>query len=76
MRPGGPGGGSCSVRVGRILGDEDTGAPRAQIGTLASLAFMEQAQDLRLLSPSGMGKMHPAAHLCVIRRGIRTSFPG
>ncbi|PIK73151.1 AAA family ATPase, partial [Methylobacterium frigidaeris] len=37
-----------------------TGAPRAQIQELASLAFVERAQNVVFLGPSGVGKTHLA----------------
>jgi hypothetical protein len=40
-----------------------TGAPRAQIQELASLAFVERAQNVVFLGPSGVGKTHLAIAL-------------
>ncbi|MBI1649856.1 ATP-binding protein [Hyphomicrobium sulfonivorans] len=37
-----------------------TGAPRAQIQELASLGFVERAENVVLLGPSGTGKTHLA----------------
>jgi hypothetical protein len=38
-----------------------SGAPRAQIQELASLAFIERAENVVLVGPSGVGKTHPRA---------------
>ena len=35
-----------------------TGAPRTQIQELASLSFVERAENIVLLGPSGTGKTH------------------
>ena len=40
-----------------------SGAPRAQIQELAHLAFIERAQNVVLLGPSGVGKTHIALAL-------------
>src|SRR6185312_11338382 len=40
-----------------------TGAPRQQIMELASLAFIERAENVVLLGPSGVGKTHLAIAL-------------
>jgi len=37
-----------------------TGAPRKQIMELASLAFVERAENVVFLGPSGVGKTHLA----------------
>jgi DNA replication protein DnaC len=52
------------------------GAPRAQIQQLASLAFVERAENIILLGPSGVGKTHLAIALGyqATQRGIRTRF--
>ncbi len=52
------------------------GAPRAQIQELASLAFIERADNVVLLGPSGVGKTHIAlalAYRAVMAR-IKTRF--
>src|SRR5687768_451693 len=46
-----------------------SGAPRAQIQELAALTFVERAENVVLLGPSGVGKTHIAlalAHLAVM----------
>lgn len=40
-----------------------SGAPKAQIGELAHLAFIERAENIVLLGPSGVGKTHIALAL-------------
>ncbi len=40
-----------------------SGAPRKQILELASLAFVERAENVVLLGPSGVGKTHLAIAL-------------
>src|SRR5690606_16254987 len=52
------------------------GAPRAQIQELATLAFIERAENIVLLGPSGVGKTHIAqalAYRAVMAR-IKTRF--
>ena len=52
------------------------GAPKAQILELASLAFIERAENIVLLGPSGTGKTHIAqalAYRAVMAR-IKTRF--
>lgn len=53
-----------------------TGAPRAQIQELASLAFIARAQNVVLLGPSGVGKSHIATALAyrAVQAGIKTRF--
>ncbi|MCO5102117.1 MAG: IS21-like element helper ATPase IstB [Burkholderiaceae bacterium] len=52
------------------------GAPRAQIQELASLAFIERAENIVLLGPSGVGKSHLAIALAyrAVMAGIKTRF--
>ena len=53
-----------------------SGAPRAQIRELASLAFIERAENVVLLGPSGVGKTHIASALAyrATQAGIKTRF--
>uniref|UniRef100_UPI001E3FFC7C IS21-like element helper ATPase IstB n=3 Tax=Ralstonia solanacearum TaxID=305 RepID=UPI001E3FFC7C len=53
-----------------------SGAPRAQIQELASLAFIERAENVVLLGPSGVGKTHIASALAyrATQAGIKTRF--
>lgn len=53
-----------------------TGAPRAQVQELASLTFVERAENIVLLGPSGVGKSHLAIALAyrAIMAGIKTRF--
>jgi DNA replication protein DnaC len=53
-----------------------SGAPRAQIQELASLAFVERAENVVLLGPSGVGKTHIATSLAyrATQAGIKTRF--
>ena len=53
-----------------------TGAPRAQIQELASLSFIERAENVVLLGPSGVGKSHLASALAyrAVMAGIKTRF--
>lgn len=53
-----------------------TGAPRAQIQELASLAFIERTENIVLLGPSGVGKSHLAIALAyrAVMAGIKTRF--
>jgi DNA replication protein DnaC len=52
------------------------GAPKKQIMELASLAFVERAENVVLLGPSGVGKTHLAIALGYLatQRGIKTRF--
>lgn len=53
-----------------------SGAPRAQIQELASLSFVERAENVVLLGPSGVGKTHLASALAykAAQAGIKTRF--
>jgi DNA replication protein DnaC len=53
-----------------------TGAPKAQIHELASLSFIERAENIILLGPSGVGKSHLALALAyrAVMAGIKTRF--
>lgn len=52
------------------------GAPRTQIQELASLVFIERAENIVLLGPSGVGKTHLAIAFAykAIMAGIKTRF--
>ena len=52
------------------------GAPRAQLNELASLVFIERAENIVLLGPSGVGKTHLAIAFAykAIMSGIKTRF--
>src|SRR5712691_5277823 len=54
-----------------------TGAPRKQIMELASLAFVERAENVVFLGPSGVGKTHLAIALGYLgtQGGIQDSVP-
>ena len=53
-----------------------SGAPRAQIQELATLSFIERAENVILIGPSGVGKSHLAIALGyrAIQAGISTRF--
>ena len=53
-----------------------SGAPRAQIQELANLAFIDRAENIVLLGPSGVGKSHVAIALAyrATMAGVKTRF--
>lgn len=53
-----------------------TGAPRSQLQDLAALTFIERAENVVLLGPSGVGKTHLASALAykATMAGIKTRF--
>lgn len=53
-----------------------SGAPRAQIQELAALSFIERAENVVFLGPSGVGKSHLAQALAyrAVMAGIKTRF--
>jgi DNA replication protein DnaC len=53
-----------------------SGAPRKQIVELGGLAFIERAENVVLLGPSGVGKTHVASALALkaTQAGIKTRF--
>ncbi|WKB50815.1 IS21-like element helper ATPase IstB [Eleftheria terrae] len=53
-----------------------SGAPRSQIQDLAALSFVERAENVVFLGPSGVGKSHLAQALAyrAVMAGIKTRF--
>ena len=53
-----------------------TGAPRSQLQELATLSFIERAENIVLLGPSGVGKSHMATALGyrAVMANIKTRF--
>lgn len=53
-----------------------SGAPRAQIQELAALSFVDRAENVVFLGPSGVGKSHLAQALAyrAVMAGIKTRF--
>lgn len=53
-----------------------SGAPRTQLQELAALTFIERAENIVLLGPSGVGKTHLAIALAyrAVMAGIKTRF--
>jgi DNA replication protein DnaC len=53
-----------------------SGAPRAQIQELGALTFIERAENIVFLGPSGVGKSHLAQALAyrAVMAGIKTRF--
>lgn len=53
-----------------------SGAPRTQLQELAALTFIERAENIVLLGPSGVGKTHLAIALAyrAVMNGIKTRF--
>lgn len=53
-----------------------TGAPRKQLQALLGLAFVERAENIVLLGPSGVGKTHLAISLAykAVMNGAKTRF--
>ena len=56
--------------------DFATGVPKAMVNELSSLAFIERAENVALLGPSGTGKTHIAIALGykAVQAGLKTRF--
>lgn len=53
-----------------------TGAPQKQLQSLRSLSFIERNENIVLLGPSGVGKVHLAIEMDyeAVRAGIKVRF--